>query len=479
MSELEALRQDLAELTAAVKDGHNDKATLDWEAVEEQFEGKMQAIVDARVKEQLDRQPVRKGHPVYAENLDKAIRAGELTGTRYEKMVKHIALDGHYRDFVGNRVKAIDLWMAHKLLERVAADNAVRKMNTGKIGGPSDDLSKALKALTSTGSGTGDELVPTDMASELWEDVHLSNVLVSALQRVPMTSNPMDLPNALGDVTFRKGTENVTVTASDPATAKNTLTVTELVGEVDWSYSLDEDAIVALMPAVRRTIARNASEYMDGFALNADATTAATGNINSDDAAPGGDEYYLSAGQDGIRHLAISDNTDQLYHMNGVLTDAGITLAMAKMGKYAANPRDLLYVCDVGTYIRGFLNATTTSSPGTFLKSEADTGYSVIVTGQVGSYRGVPIVIPTLAPKTEADGKLSATASSNTVGQMSIVNRSQWKVGFKRDLMIEVDRDIQKRQVIMVVSFRQAVGCRGTRSSATHTAVLYNINIST
>jgi len=129
----------------------------------------------------------------------------------------------------------------------------------------------------------------------------------------------------------------------------------------------------------------------------------------------------------------------------------------------------------VRTYIRGFLNATTTSSPGTFLTSEADTGYSIIVTGQVGSYRGIPLVIPTMAGRAEADGKQSATASSNTLGFVAFLNRSQWKVGFMRDVQIEVDRDIQKRQMIMVVSYRVAVGCRGTRSSAQHTAGIRNI----
>jgi hypothetical protein len=58
---------------------------------------------------------------------------------------------------------------------------------------------------------------------------------------------------------------------------------------------------------------------------------------------------------------------------------------------------------------------------------------------------------------------------------MAIVNRSQWKVGYRRDVQIEVDRDIQKRQMIMVVSYRVAIGARGTRSSATHTAGIRNI----
>ena len=97
-------------------------------------------------------------------------------------------------------------------------------------------------------------------------------------------------------------------------------------------------------------------------------------------------------------------------------------------------------------------------------------------TGQVGSYRGSPIVIPALAGRAEADGRKSATAASNTLGVLSVINRTQWKVGFMRDVEIEVDRDIQKRQNVMVVSLRLAFDERtGTRSSATHTALQYNI----
>jgi hypothetical protein len=57
-----------------------------------------------------------------------------------------------------------------------------------------------------------------------------------------------------------------------------------------------------------------------------------------------------------------------------------------------------------------------------------------------------------------------------------IANRTQWRVGFRRELMIETTRDIQKRQNIMVVSMRLAFMERtGNRGTATHTAIQYNI----
>jgi len=50
------------------------------------------------------------------------------------------------------------------------------------------------------------------------------------------------------------------------------------------------------------------------------------------------------------------------------------------------------------------------------------------------------------------------------------------RVGFRRELSIETERDIQKRQNVMVVSLRLAFDERtGARSSASHTALQYNI----
>ena len=45
-----------------------------------------------------------------------------------------------------------------------------------------------------------------------------------------------------------------------------------------------------------------------------------------------------------------------------------------------------------------------------------------------------------------------------------------WYAGFRRDLLIETDRDIQKRMYVMVTSLRMAVAAHGTRSTNTHTA---------
>lgn len=461
MSEqLQGILAEMKAITEVVKDHREDRATLDFETVKEQFSDELDAMVEIKVQEEMAKQPVRRvvGAPVQALNMLEV-----PARNRYSRMLKGMAIDGYHS--VGNaKVLPIDLWMTGMLLEKA------HLLMPDRVSAPSEDLRAAIKALTSTGSGTGDELVPTNMAAELWEDFFLASRVASLFDTIPMPSNPFDVPLGLGDVTWRKGSENTATTASDPSTAKSTLTATELVAEVNWSYTLQEDAIIALMPALRARLAISGAEIIDDFALNADATDAATGNINLDDADPDADSYYLSAGQDGIRHQWLVDNTSQGVNAGGdALSDADVVDALVLMGKYAASPEQCAIICDVATYLGGFLELSNVVTVDKFGPE------AVVLTGQLAAYRGVPVVVSASAPKTEADGKVSTTAGNNTLGQVNAVNRSMWHVGFRRDLLIEVDRDIQKRQYIMVVSLREAVGAHGTRASATHTAGIRNI----
>ena len=68
---------------------------------------------------------------------------------------------------------------------------------------------------------------------------------------------------------------------------------------------------------------------------------------------------------------------------------------MGKMGKYAADPSQLVIVTDVGTYLSGFLGLTNVVTVDKFGPS------AVVLTGQLAAYRGVPIIVSASAPKTE------------------------------------------------------------------------------
>jgi HK97 family phage major capsid protein len=460
MSEkIDAVLQQMTELVDAVKTRGGTQ-----EMNEDGLVARFSELLIEQKKQILDEMPVRKGElPI---GVDRAVDAYQ---GKYTREVRGIAKDGCYG--IGSwKLRASDLWMAKHLLERANAFKAQGMVFQGSEGVKpvSADLGNAVKALTATGAATGDELVPTGMASELWQDFFSASRVGNDLPNQPMPTDPFDIPLSLGDVTWRKGTQNTATTASDTATAKSTLTSTEEVAEVDWSYNLEEDAVVAMMPALRKRLALSGGEAIDAFCLNADSTDASTGNINLDDADPDADSYYLSNGQDGIRHLAIVDHTDQKSDMSGALTDAGMTTLLGLLAKYGLDYQNVRIVPDIHTYfdLVGLTNVATFDKYGP---------QATIVTGELARYRGVPVIPSASMGRTEADGKLAAIAGSNTKGQIVAYNRNSWVVGFRRGLMIEVDRLIQKRQLVMVVSFRIAIGAYGTRSSAEHTACLYNI----
>ena len=462
MSEqLENLLQQMSELTETVKEHGQDRSTLDEAKIKEIFTEQVEAMRQIQAEENAEK--AQRRVPGEVQRAGDLVDAGLLGNNRYRRMVKDFSRDG-YAMKGANKVRPVDLYLTNMLLTKGHA------LMPDRVQQPSEDLQAALKAMTSTGTGTGDELVPTNMAGELWEDFFLASRVASLFDTIEMPTNPFDVPLGLGDVTWRKGSENTATTATDLTTAKSTLTATEIVAEVQWSYTLQEDSIVALMPAVRRRLAISGAEVIDAFALNADSTATSTGNINLDDSTPAADAYYLSAGQDGIRHIYIADNTDMGSDAGGdALADSDITGELAAMGKYAVNPERIAMVCDVATYLNGFLKLTNVVTVDKFGPG------AVVLTGQLAAYRGIPIVVSASMPLSQSDGKCSVTSASNTLGQIAIPHRDMWYVGFRRNLLVEVDRDIQRRQYIMVLSLREAVAAHGTRASATHTGGIFNI----
>ena len=325
-------------------------------------------------------------------------------------------------------------------------------------------------AMDSTTAGSGDELVPTQEASTLWMDVNLETMVAPLFSRVDMPSDPFEIPLQLGDVNWYPGTENLAVTATALNTAKQTLTSYELVGQVPWSLTLDEDAVIAMAQEVRTGLVRNAAEVIDDVVLNGDST--AVNNINADEATISksdvGKGHWL-LGFDGLLHLPLVDNTGQANDHSAAVSDGMFNEVRGKLGKYGVRPSELAYLMDVNTYIRAL-------SVDNFRTLDKLGPNATVLRGQLGAVEGIPVIVSEQMKLADTDGQVTDAGNVTNTGRLLIVNRSQWRVGFRRELAIETDRDIQKRQNIMVVSLRIAFSERtGSRSTATHTALQYNI----
>lgn len=460
-----ALNDDIIARLAEIEKAVKENQTIDWDQVRADFETHHKAYIDEQIKEKLDSRPIRRvpGALIGAsgEKIDKS--------NRYFKHLNAFEQDG-YLKFGEHRITPVDLFLAHKLMQKG------HDWYPDKIKAPSKDLEAAVKAMTSTGVGTGDEFVPTDMADAVWGDIFLATRVADTIMTVPMPTDPFDVPVGIGNIVWRKATQAQPTTQSDAGTNKATLQSTELITEQQWSYTLDEDSVIALMPLLRAEITRSGAEIIDDFIVNADSTDAATGNINSDDQNPPDDSFYLSEGQDGLRHLWLVDNTSQNIDMGGAaLTDAKIVDMLGKLDKYGADPSRLVMIGDVQTYLKGFLSSAAGAPGSNLLTLDKFGPNAILLTGQIAAYRGIPLVTSAVHRLAASDGKLdAATPANNTLGSLTVFNRDFWKKGFRRQLLIEMDRDIRARLMIMVTSMRLAVAAR-TRSSAKHTAGMRNI----
>ncbi len=356
----------------------------------------------------------------------------------------------------------LDLGIAKSIQRAAATRNGSEQVREWDI-----RLRAAMDSVTAAG---GDELVPSGMAARLWDDVHLQTRIAGLFSHIEMPTNPFDIPLQLGDVNWYPGAENTATTETAPSTKNQTMTAYELVAEVPWSLTLEEDAVIAMLPEVRRTLIRDAAEVIDDVLLNADTTT--RNNINADGSTiatdTSGKAHWL-LGFDGLIHLPLVDNAAQSLDQSGSISASGYLGLLKLMGKYGVNRNESVFITDTAT----FLNSLALSEVETVDKLGPN---ATILTGQLGAVYGHPLIVSGQMALADADGKVTDGGNTTDTGRVLAVNTTQWRVGFRRRLMIETERDIQKRQNVMVVSMRVAFAERtGSRTSASHTALAYNV----
>ena len=360
----------------------------------------------------------------------------------------------------------------HAAARRLEEWYTVGGRRTGQFGSFSRPMLHSLtrRAMDSTTAGSGDELVATLEARELWADVHLQTLVAPLVPSVAMPSNPFDIPRQLGDVNFYPGSENTASASTALGTGRTTLTAHELVGQVPYSFTLEEDAVIALLPEIRAGLVRNVAEVLDDVILNADRTAA--NNINADGAtisasSAGKGQWLL--GYDGIIHLPLVDNASQSNDHGADVSDDMFNQIRARLGKYGVRPSQLAWVMDVNTFIRA-------QSISQFRTMDKLGPNATILTGMLGAVEGIPVIVSEQMRMADADGKVTDAGNDTDTGRLLIFNRTQWTQGFRRELMLDVDRDTQRRQTVVTVSFRHALAQRsGSRASATHAALQYNI----
>ena len=484
--DIEAIKKDLVDINDFVKERF-DPVTKQVELLKDETERIKREIADTQQRERASRRSaltryveeqsgmvVPEGPYAGMDFLDLALVRSFAHSQRREAFgPMWIERAEEAKRLLTSAVTPASIQASHQsAADRLRAWYTVDSKSTGQFESFGRSLLQSLTraAMDSTTAGVGDELVATLEARELWMDVNLQTLIAPTISTFPMPSNPFDIPRQLGDVSFYPGTENISTSSTALATGKTTLTAYELVGQVPYSFTLEEDGVIAMLPEIRSGLVRNVAEVLDDIILNADATT--TNNINADGATISSTEAGKAQwliGYDGLLHLPLVDNTAQANDHAGAVTDDMFNEIRAKLGKYGARPSQLVWIMDVNTFIRA-------QSVSQFRTMDKLGPNATLLTGMLGAIEGIPVIVSEQMRLADTDGKVTDAGNGTETGRLLIVNRAQWAQGFRRELRIDVDRDTQKRQTVVTVSFRHALTERsGSRASATHTALQYDI----
>lgn len=342
------------------------------------------------------------------------------------------------------------------------------------------------RAMDSAESGYGNQLIGAQYVGDLWEGARRDSRIFNLIPSFEMTDPTAYLPVEADLPEMLLVAENTANNSSDYGTVKSgsnrvTVTAKKMIIHQMWSGELEEDSILPFVPFIRRQAELALAHYTDSAVFNGDTTNAATGNINLDDADPADTKHYLAF--DGIRHAALVDNTGNAVNAGG----AGYTFAALHGLKtkmidrtylmdwgHPAQADDLIYVVDPesGDKIALLPEVTTVDKIG---------NQASILTGQVARLGGHPVVGSMAAPLTEADGKVSTTASNNTLGQATLFNRRAFVAGWRRRVRVETERLPARDQTRIIHSLRLGFGRftpTGAASGIEAASVLYNVAVS-
>jgi HK97 family phage major capsid protein len=293
---------------------------------------------------------------------------------------------------------------------------------------------KADELMHTANTGYGSEWVPDIWSTELWRKARLENVILPLFRTIEMPSSPFELPIAGTDPTVyyvpeTKDEDDLTLAgAGNPipdsaiGSGKVTLTAKKLALRVGFSAELAEDAAIPLIALYREQALRVMADAIDSVLLNGDTESGATGNINSDNAAPSSTAKYMAF--NGLRKLGLVTNTNNKKDANGapsvqLLRDTRFLMDQ----RYSLRPKDCAYVMDGSTYAK-LLADTSLATVDKFGP------HATVLTGEIGKVDGVPVLVSSEMSLTMADGKVDTTG--NTKGQVVCVYRPGWIVGYRR-----------------------------------------------
>ena len=301
-------------------------------------------------------------------------------------------------------------------------------------------------------AGVGGDWVPDQFRAELYEEYKTPRVVRSLFSEIQMDRQTLLVPRLdRGGRPYIKGqvtSDNpANYTASTAATSQKTISTSGLACRFVIDDALAEDSAIALIPTLQRQIASDLASAVEDALINGDAAAThqddiANWNIRGRWGASGlGGSADHRRAWTGLRAQAFDRMTPPSM---STFNAAAILSLMANLGEL--NSSDRVVITSPEVVVSQLLALSELLTVDKFGPA------ATILTGQVGSIFGLPVVMSRfMSADLAATGLYTGSGSDSG---MLIVARDSYNIFSRRGISVEQDKDITAGAINLVATER-------------------------
>jgi len=303
------------------------------------------------------------------------------------------------------------------------------------------------KAMYSTGTGLGDEFVPTELSPSVI-DIMTTEAVVAPLfgEPIMVPTNPWTVPAIISRMTIysppeSQGDTSASIPASNAGTAQRSVTCYRFAGRIVMSEEFVEDSVVPALPKFKQQAAIAMAETWDDCLLNGDDSAT---HQDSDTTSPIDARKRFK----GVRKLALANATTKVDL--STFNAANLLSIKEGIGFYGTDPaRNVAWVV-------GAKGENKMLGLSEVLTMEKYGQNATIHTGEIGRLYGAPVVT---SGKVREDLNASGVydGTTKTKSAVHLVSRRTRIICLRREVRVTVIYNPETEQYSLLVSTRMGV----------------------
>lgn len=298
------------------------------------------------------------------------------------------------------------------------------------------------------------EWIPINLSRDYVESIWMSLEIAPLFRRISMTSPTFKLPYIGGRARAALMAQTTTLAdfntqqalTSQRTSSDITFTAKKLGVQQGYSDEIEQDAIVPTTAIIMESIRDAMGASIEDATLNGSLTA-----NNLDNAVGGSEKWVLGTqasalGRDAWNGIRVGTQTAAKVDSDGNLTAEALRTVRKKMGRYAKNPDQLVWIVSINS-INDIMNMPEVITLDKYGPN------ATILRGEIGRIDGIRLIVSEFVYTDLATTGLY-TGAGNTRTAMYLVYLPAYAYGDRRAMRIEQDRSIVSQSNIVVGSMR-------------------------